>query len=74
MLSESFRIMFSDKLDKLTHRQDKVDMLHIYSPAHRFYSTPMSILTDAWGSGLAAVVQEAHICQAVSIIHTAASL
>lgn len=49
-------------------------MLHIYSPAERVYSTPLSIPTDARGPGLAAVVQEAHICQAISIIHTAASL
>ncbi len=34
----------------------------------------MSILTNARGPGLATVVQEAHIRQTISIIHTAASL
>lgn len=33
-----------------------------------------TILTNAWSSSFTAVVQEAHICQAVSIIHTTASL
>lgn len=48
--------------------------IDFYSPAESVYSTPLSILTNARGSGLAAVVQEAHICQTISIIHAAASL
>lgn len=31
-------------------------------------------LTNAWSPGLTTVVQKTHICQAISIIHTTASL
>lgn len=36
--------------------------------------TLLRVPTDAGGPGLAAVVQEAHVCQTISVVHTAASL
>ena len=35
---------------------------------------PIGLPTDARGSGLAAVVQQTHIGQAVAVVHSAASL
>ena len=35
---------------------------------------PFALLTDAWGTSLAAVVQQTHICQAIAVVHSAASL